>query len=286
MTFAYRTREIGSAVAGEDFTATRGSVTVAAGARRATFTVPILDDDLDEPDESFEVAVTMGAERVIATVTVADDDVPEVRIAIPAIAAETGYVFEGEDRDDISDTVIPRANWRLTRVTAVPDAELEPLTVNLRVTERVGDFVADRFEGRRDQIGDVTFASGATIAYFSPIADDDLDESHGVVGVWLEPGEGYVLGAPAHTGGEAAVRDDDGELVTYRFDPGALTVLEGRPRGSTSSSRSPTTAHSPRSRTSIAYSSEPRPRFGPTSPPGPRRRIRTSPGPMPSCRRR
>ena len=230
MTFAYRTRETGSAAAGEDFTATRGSVTVAAGARRATFAVPILDDDLDEPDESFEVAVTMGAERVAATVVVVDDDLPEVRIAIPAIAAETGYVFEGEDES--SGVVVPRANWRLTRVTAVPAAELAPLTVDLRVTERGSNYVGDRSRDDEesdlgDAFGTATFAAGATTAYFSPIYDDDMDEPHGVVGVWLEPGEGYVLGAPAHTGGEAAVRDDDGELVTYRFDPGALTVLEG-----------------------------------------------------------
>ena len=223
MTFAYRTRETGSAAAGEDFTATRGSVTVAAGARRATFTVPILDDDLDEPDETFEVAVTMGAERVAATVTVADDDLPEVRVAIPAVAAETGYVFEGEGES--SGVVTPRANWRLTRVTAVPEAELAPLTVHLRVTERGSDYAGDIRVG--DLTATATFAASATTAYFSPIKDDDEDEPHGVVGVWLEPGEGYVLGAPAHTGGEVAVRDDDGELVTYRFDPGALTVLEG-----------------------------------------------------------
>ena len=223
MTFAYRTRETGSAAAGEDFTATRGSVTVAAGARRATFTVPILDDDLDEPDETFEVAVTMGAERVAATVTVADDDLPEVRVAIPAVAAETGYVFEGEDES--SGVVTPRANWRLTRVTAVPEAELAPLTVHLRVTERGSDYAGDIRVG--DLTATATFAASATTAYFSPIKDDDEDEPHGVVGVWLEPGEGYVLGAPAHTGGEVTVRDDDGELVTYRFDPGALTVLEG-----------------------------------------------------------
>ncbi len=229
MTFAYRTRETGSAAAGEDFTATRGSVTVAAGARRATLTVPILDDDLDEPDESFEVAVTMGAERIAATVVVADDDLPEVRIAIPAVVAETGYVFEGEDES--SGVVVPRANWRLTRVTAVPVAELEPLTVDLRVTERGSDYVGDTLDEVESTLGDAfgtaTFAAGATTAYFSPIFDDDLDEPHGVVGVWLEPGEGYVLGDAANTGGEVAVRDDDGELVTYRFDPGALTVLEG-----------------------------------------------------------
>ena len=228
MTFAYRTRETGSAAAGEDFTATRGSVTVAAGARRATFTVPILDDDLDEPDESFEVAVTMGAERVAATVVVADDDLPEVRIAIPAIAAETGYVFEGEDES--SGVVVPRANWRLTRVTAVPDAELAPLTVDLRVTER-----GRQLRGRRSPIsraqgirfGDGNLRRRRHHRLLLPHLDDDRDEPHGVVGAWLEPGEGYVLGDAAHTGGEVAVRDDDGELVTYRFDPGALTVLEG-----------------------------------------------------------
>ena len=138
-------------------------------------------------------------------------------------------MFEGEDES--SGVVVPRANWRLTRVTAVPAAELAPLTVDLRVTERGSNYVGDRSRDDEESLGDAfgtaTFAAGATTAYFSPIYDDDMDEPHGVVGVWLEPGEGYVLGAPAHTGGEAAVRDDDGELVTYRFDPGALTVLEG-----------------------------------------------------------
>jgi hypothetical protein len=45
----------GLATAGEDYTASSGTVTIAAGTRRATVTIPIIDDSIAETKEVFFV---------------------------------------------------------------------------------------------------------------------------------------------------------------------------------------------------------------------------------------
>src|SRR4051794_6340464 len=68
----------GSAAGGADYAAAEGSVTFAAGAQRASFGVPLIDDDRDEPDETFTVVLGGGAvtEPTRAVVRVLDDDAP------------------------------------------------------------------------------------------------------------------------------------------------------------------------------------------------------------------
>jgi hypothetical protein len=71
-----------SATAGEDFTATSGTLTWAAGDERAkTFQIPVLDDNAQEGNESIRVVLrnpTGGAgldsERSTSIVTILDDD--------------------------------------------------------------------------------------------------------------------------------------------------------------------------------------------------------------------
>ena len=68
----------GSAVAGQDYVATSGTLTVEDSEASATFTVPLLGDGADEPDEAFTVdlsnakGASLGA--MSQTVTIADDD--------------------------------------------------------------------------------------------------------------------------------------------------------------------------------------------------------------------
>lgn len=76
---AYTTVD-GSAVAGEDYGARAGTVTLAPGATSATVGVPLLDDSVDEPNESF--ALQLGAPSFAtlgdasAHATIVDDDEP------------------------------------------------------------------------------------------------------------------------------------------------------------------------------------------------------------------
>ncbi len=70
----------GSAIAGQDYTARSGSLTIPAGATSAAIAVPLTDDSADEPTESFELrlsapgAATLG--DAVATATILDNDEP------------------------------------------------------------------------------------------------------------------------------------------------------------------------------------------------------------------
>jgi Calx-beta domain len=57
-TVSYATSD-GTARAGEDYTATSGTLSFAAGETEKTFNVPVTNDSLDEDAESF--SVTLGA---------------------------------------------------------------------------------------------------------------------------------------------------------------------------------------------------------------------------------
>ena len=212
----------GTAVAGTDFAATSGTVTVPPGVRVATVRIPLIDDALDEPDETLTLALSRGGAALAeGTFTVRDDDLPVVRLAAPSAVADGGHLFENEVAGGMDSN-----NWVLTRDTAVPVADLEPLTVNLRVSETGGgDFVAAATE----QAATAAFAAAATTAAYTPVVADDADEGHGRVTVTLAPGPGYVLpDAVADRGGRAEVRDDDGRLVEFAFDRARLEVAEGQ----------------------------------------------------------
>lgn len=72
----------GTASAGSDYEGAGGSVMLESGERSKTFSVPLRDDALDEPDETFRVVLsdpTSGvglAAPLAAAVTIVDDDVP------------------------------------------------------------------------------------------------------------------------------------------------------------------------------------------------------------------
>ena len=211
-TFAYETAD-GSAVAGEDYRSSVGTVTVPVGRRTATFEIAVFDDAEAESEENFTAKLTRsGTTLAEAQVTVRDDDVPIVTVAAPALAADGGYVFENETG--------PGAAWTLRRpASAVADA----LTLNLTVEESGGDFVADSHEGPRT----VALPAGASSTTFTPVTDDGSDNPHGTVTVRLRAGTGYALGWPDDVAATAAVRDDDGPLVALRLDPAELAVAEG-----------------------------------------------------------
>ena len=74
---AYATRD-GTAKAGEDYTATRGTLTFAVGDMEKTVEVPILDDALDEGEETFTLKLTAASGAAIddgeATGTIENSD--------------------------------------------------------------------------------------------------------------------------------------------------------------------------------------------------------------------
>ncbi len=71
-----------SAIAGSDYTTTSGTATIPAGQTCTTVTFPILDDNIPEPTEIFNVLLTNPTNATIAdplgTVTILDSDIPSV----------------------------------------------------------------------------------------------------------------------------------------------------------------------------------------------------------------
>ena len=61
-----------------DFTATSGTLTIAAGATSGTFNVPVLADTLDEVNETATITLSNASNATIsdstATLTITDDD--------------------------------------------------------------------------------------------------------------------------------------------------------------------------------------------------------------------
>lgn len=94
VTVEYATTDI-TAIAGQDYTATSGTLTFNGGETMKTFQIPILDDATTEPDETFLVALrnassleVLGAPSVM-TVTVQD------RTTTPQLFVTGGSVVEG-----------------------------------------------------------------------------------------------------------------------------------------------------------------------------------------------
>ncbi len=99
VTVGYATAD-GTALVGEDYVGTTGTVTIPAGATRGSIAVPLIDDD--EPAETFQLtlfgpvnAVLAGARggRTTVTGTILDDDLPEVEVSFNVSAH---MVREGE----------------------------------------------------------------------------------------------------------------------------------------------------------------------------------------------
>ena len=215
MTFEYRTDVafFEPATAGVDYMESRGMVTVPAGEREVSFTVRIIDDDLDEPDERIRVVLTReGAQVDALTAEIIDDDPTVVRLS-PSDAAVGDVLFENEAAGT-------SGAWTLTRDLGEWRVDLlDELTVFLNVNP--GTAAVD-MSGRQT----VTFEAGATELAFSPITTDDaVREPSGRVTVSLVAAPDYVVDGPAQDAVE--LRDDDGALLSLRFEPAALTVAEG-----------------------------------------------------------
>ena len=167
------------------------TVTVAAGATTAAFTVATVDDAVDEPDGSVTATLaagagyTVSASRGAATVAVADDDEPPPEVSIAAGAEVT----EGTP-----------APFTLTADRAPAAA----LAVSVTVTQS-GDFAEGSALGTRT----VTIAAGATTAPFTvATVNDVVDEPDGSVTATLTAGAGYTVSASQATA-TVAVADND-----------------------------------------------------------------------------
>ena len=193
-----------TAISGTDFTATTGTVTVAAGATTTTFRVPVMYDVIDEDDETFTVTLsgatnaTLSNEKTTLKVigTIEDDDnPPEV-----SFGAASYSVNEG---DSVDVTVV--LSWASGRPEVVV-----PLSHAAQ-----GDATAQGADGA-DYAGvpeSVTFEEGETEQKFTIEATADANHPESGEGVALSFGM-MPPGAWNETVDEATVTIVDGDDPT------------------------------------------------------------------------
>ena len=195
----------------DDFSALPGTLTFSEGEQSKTIQVGVVDDDILEPDESFDLILSNPVNALFSasnrelrelrsSVIIRANDIPEPVVSVEGVNA--AGVTEGEN-----------AHF-LLRFT--PQTPPSGLTVNLRVSQR-GDILPG---GEHD----LTIAvEGLLLSHeFSiPTMGGDTYSGTAAVLVEAEAGEGYGIGA----GGEVAVNNDD--IPVVRLAGNASPVYEG-----------------------------------------------------------
>ena len=145
VTVSYTTAD-GSALAGSDYKATTGTVTIPAGQTMETFTVPVNGDLLVETDEYFWVNLTSATNAVIANAwsyaTILDDDTP------PTISIGDAWLAEGNSGTKLMSFTVSLSN------ASGEGVSVNYKTVNSSATTSNNDYVA--------KSGTVYFAPGET----------------------------------------------------------------------------------------------------------------------------
>ena len=154
---AFRTGD-GTATAADDYSAASGTVTFARGTMSQSIAVAIVDDDFDEPDETFAVALSNPLGAVLAddeaTVTILDND------EAPAVT--------------VSDASVVEAGGELRFVVTLGQASKREVVVAYHTVDDTALAGADYAE----TTGQATFVPGATAReVVVPVIDDTLVEA-------------------------------------------------------------------------------------------------------------
>ncbi len=244
----------GTAVSGDDYTAvSSGTVTIAAGATSVTLSVPTIEDEVAEEDETFEVTiaadslpsgVTLGTST--ATGTIENDD--SATVSVGAATAEEGSPVEfpvtlsGEASSDVVLT------WSTSDGTATADDDYAPVssgTLTILAGETsatlsvstIEDAVAEDAETFEVTIAADSLPAGVTLGTSTATGTIENDDSATVSVGAATAEEGSPLEFPVTLSGEAssdvvltwstsdgtATADDDYAPVSS----GRLTILAG-----------------------------------------------------------
>jgi glucose/arabinose dehydrogenase len=182
----------GTATATEDFTATSGTLTFESGETSQQIVVPIVNDEIPEIDETFNIAIgnangaELGENRT-TIVTIVDDDADD----IDALAFSQGkYNFSEEQQANV--TVVRTGNREGT----------------VSVDYASNDEYAREGSDYTTVSGTLTFAPGETSKTFTiPLLDDDLSESDEAIGLSLSNPVGIELGPQENA--QLIVEDND-----------------------------------------------------------------------------
>ncbi len=196
VTVDYATSD-GTALAGADYGAVSGTLTFAPGTTSQAFDVPILDDGLDEDDETLSLSLSdpnNGTLRwpISATLTILDDDpVPTIRFSAPAYT-----VGEGDGPATISATLSA------------------PSGLTVAADYGTGDGTALAGSDYVTASGRLTFTPGITIQTFDvSILDDGLTEGDETLSLSLsDPSNGTLLWSVSAT---LTIVDDETPFRVY-----------------------------------------------------------------------
>ena len=188
----------GTATAGSDYEPISTTLTFAPGSHSQQVAITLLDDGLDEPDETLTLTlsnpVNADADTPLqATVTIADDDdAPTVQFDGDAFAAD-----EGDETAVITLTLsAPSAKTVSVKVATADETAVSP-----------DDYTATSTT--------VTFAPGETSQQVAvPLNDDALDEVDETIGLTLSAPQNGTLGSPAAA--TLTIHDND-DAPTVQF---------------------------------------------------------------------
>ena len=200
-TVSYATSD-GTAVAVDDYEATSGMLTFAPGDSSKTVSVSLVDDGIDEADETFTMTLSSPANSTIATAT-ADGTITDNDVA--AIANASG----------VEDTV-----GKLTFDVALNTASAQVITLNYATTDGTATAGSD-YTGTR---GTVTFAAGETTKTIDvPVLEDGTPEEDETFTVTLSDAVNATIGDGTGTG---TIQDDD--PVPASLSIGDVVAVESR----------------------------------------------------------
>ena len=198
----------GTAQAGKDYVAASGTLSFAPGETSATVTVIVIDDQFDEPNETFRLTLSNPVNAVLgtphtATITILDNDEP------PTVQFSS------------SDYSVHEEAGEVTVVATLSAAAEQTVTVDYATS----DGTAQAGEDYVAASGTLSFAPGETNANVTvTIRADGLQEPDETFHLTLSNPNKAVLGTP-HTA-TITILDSD-EPPTVRLSSSSYVVHEG-----------------------------------------------------------
>jgi hypothetical protein len=184
-----------------DYDPAGATKTITAGSTSTTFTVPIVDDTIDEPSEDFDVTLSNATNAAIAdgsavgTIT-DDDDTPSISVGDVTAGESSGTATVG----------LTLSNARSVDVT------VHYATAN--GTAETEDYTSTS--------GTATFTAGSTSTSFGvPITSDSVDEASETVAITLSTPTNATI---ADGDGVLTITDDDAAPTVSIAD---VTAIEG-----------------------------------------------------------
>ena len=210
VTVGYATSD-GTARAGQDYTGTTGTLTIAAASRTGTISVLVLDDNHVEEDETFTVTLSNPTGGTIVdgegVGTIEDDDAEEPPPGVPTLNIGDATVAEAGGSAQFEVTLSEAISDEVTVAYATSDE-----------TARAGrDYTASS--------GTLTIAAGDTTGTISvPVLDDEAVEGDETFTVRLSGASGAAI---VDGEGVGTITDDDQAELTVSYGASSYSVTEG-----------------------------------------------------------